>query len=542
MALEQPWRRVWPPHVKASFDLTESVPEVFRRRAAEAPSRVALVYGAAEVTYGELDGLCDRFAQALLGLGLAQGDRVALFLQNCPQFVVAYLGTLRAGGVVVPLNPMFKHAEIDEELRDSGARVLVASELLYPEAQKVRDGCSSLEHVVIASEGDFGVPSGALPFPRTLAFRALVDGADPVPTNRVTHLERDLALLQYTGGTTGLPKGAMISHHALASAVAAANNWFAHSDDDVYLGAAPYFHIMGMVMGLCGPLTAGGRLVVLPRFTPEGVARAIHEHKVTAWNAAATMVVALLQFPSLGAFDLSSLRYVCCGGAPFSPELQKKTVELAPRAHILEGYGLTECVAHGAVATPLGGYRPGFVGVPHVNEVAIVDTETGERFLPPNGEGEIVVRGPALFQGYWNRPEETATQLRNGWLHTGDLGLLDDDGYLKVLGRNRELIKCSAFSVFPADVEDLLYRHPAVGEVAVIGVPDPYRGQSPKAFVVLRPEFEGKLTEGELVAWAKENMAAYKCPREVEFRAVLPKSGAGKLLRRLLEEPPKGAV
>jgi len=540
----RPWEKAWPPHVIGTFEITKPLPELFRTVAECNPARVAVSYYGRDISFGELNGLIDRCAQALIRLGLTKGDRVALFLQNCPQFIIAYFGTLRAGGVVVPLNPMFKQAELVQELLDAGCRILVSSDTLYPEAAKVREKLG-LEHVLITSLGDYCSPGATLNlpkevlspkqvFPHTEDFTRLLEEATPLPTNRVDDLGEDMALLQYTGGTTGLPKGAMITHHALAYSVVTANNWFHHREEDVFLGVTPYFHIMGMVMTMCAPLLAGGRVVVLPRFGPDSAARAIMEHRVTAWVGATTMLVAMLQLPDIRSYDLSTLRYICCGGSSFGLELKKKVRELSPRASIMEGYGLTESVAHGGVITPLGAHKPGFVGVPHGNEVRIVDLETGERELPANQEGEIVIKGPITFQGYWRRPEETGKVLRDGWVHTGDVGLMDEDGYVKILGRNRELIKCSGFSVFPVDVEDLLYQHPAVGEVAVIGVPDPYRGESPKAFIVLKQEFMGRITEQEIVAWAKENMSTYKRPREVEFCRELPKSGAGKILRRVL--------
>lgn len=542
----KPWEKAWPPHVKGTFEIIKPLPELLRHVAEDNPERIAVSYYGRDISFGELNGLIDRCAQALIRLGLTKGERVALFLQNCPQFIIAYFGTLRAGGVIVPLNPMFKQAELRQELQDADCRVLVASDTLYSEAAKARE-ISALEHVLITSLGDYCSPGATLPpppevlspkqvFPHTEDFTRLLEEASPLPTNRVGDIREELALLQYTGGTTGLPKGAMITHHALAYSVAAANNWFHHREEDVFLGVTPYFHIMGMVMTMCAPLLTGGRVVVLSRFTPDGAARVITEHRVTAWVGAVTMLVAMLQLPDIRNYDLSSLRYICCGGSSFGRELKKKVRELAPRTSIMEGYGLTESIAHGGAVTPLGAYKSGFVGVPHANEVRIVDLGTGKQQLPANQEGEIVVKGPLTFQGYWRRPKETEEVLRDGWVHTGDIGLMDEEGYVKFLGRDRELIKCSGFSVFPMEVEDLLYQHPAVGEVAVIGVPDSYRGESTKAFVVLKQEFAGRITEQEIVDWAKENMSAYKRPREVEFCRELPKSGAGKILRRVLVE------
>jgi len=246
------------------------------------------------------------------------------------------------------------------------------------------------------------------------------------------------------------------------------------------------------------------------------------------------MVIALLSLPNVKDYDFTSFRCLWTGGASISVELQNRLKELAPDTVIGEGYGLSETIAYGGAITPLYRYKPGFLGVPHLNDIRIVDLATGTKELAPNEEGEITIKGPAVMQGYWNNPEETKRVLRDGWLHTGDIGLMDEEGYVKFLGRTREMIKCSGYSVFPAEVEELLYSHSAVKEAAVIGVSDPYRGESPKAFIILKPEFVDKIKETEILEWCKDNMSAYKRPRFVEFRQELPKSAAGKVLRRIL--------
>jgi len=290
---------------------------------------------------------------------------------------------------------------------------------------------------------------------------------------------------------------------------------------------------------MCAPLISGGQVVVLSRFVPEVVAKAITYYKCTFWVGATTMLIAMLNVPGIKRYDFSSFRCLWSGGSPISVEIQKKVQELAPKAIIGEGYGLTECVSQGGAITPLYRYKPGFVGTPHLSDIKIVDLETGRKELSPNEEGEIIIKGEAVMEGYWNNPRETQEALRDGWLYTGDIGLMDEEGYIKLLGRKRELIKCSGYSVFPSEVEGLLYRHPAIQEVAVIGIPDPYRGESPKAFIVLKSGYKGKVKEEEIVEWCKENMAAYKRPRAVEFREELPKSGAAKILRRILAEEEK---
>jgi acyl-CoA synthetase (AMP-forming)/AMP-acid ligase II len=367
----------------------------------------------------------------------------------------------------------------------------------------------------------------------------LLNKSPAKPICNIIDMKKELALLQYTGGTTGLPKGAMISHYTMAYASLGAVHWYHHREDDVFLGVTPFFHLMGQMHLMCVPLISGGQVVILSRFIPDVVAKAIVRYRCTSWVAATTMLIALLNLPDVKKYDFSSLRCLWSGGTPISIEIQKRVKELAQKAIIGEGYGLTECLSEGGAITPLYRYRPGFVGIPQLSDIKIVDLETGSNELPPNEEGEIIIKGPAVIEGYWNKPKETLEMLRDGWLYTGDIGLMDEEGYIKFLGRKRELIKCSGYSVFPAEVENLLYRHPAVAEVAVIGVSDPYRGESPKAFIVLKTEYKEKVKEEEIIEWCKENMAAYKRPRIIEFREELPKSAAGKILRRILTEEEK---
>jgi acyl-CoA synthetase (AMP-forming)/AMP-acid ligase II len=541
---DRPWRKYWPSSIPTDFDVKKSLIEYLEENCSRFSDRIALDFYGFEMTYVELHEAIIGFAQGLLELGMKKGDRIALHMQNCPQFIIAYFGILKAGGVVVCINPMFKHAEIEYEISDSQATVYVGLDYLYPELAKVQDKIP-LRNIILTSLRDYlpTQPNAPLPaeaqtarleFPDTLDFKDMVGrSSGELPETSVV-IKEDLALLQYTGGTTGLPKGAMITHHALSMASVGAGYWFQNTESDVYLGVTPFFHIMGMVQMMCAPLLSGGKIVVLSRFTPDAVARAIQDHGCTAWVGATTMLIALLQLPDIQNYNLSSFRYVCSGGSPVTPEIQAMVKERIPDALIVDGYGLTESISQGGVITPLGRFKSGFVGVPHVNDVKIVDLETGLKELPPNKEGEIVICGPVLAKGYWNKPEETRIALRDGCLFTGDIGSMDEEGYLKFSGRSKEMIKCSGFSVFPAEVEGIIYRHPAVAEVAVKGVPDPYRGESPKAFVILKPEFINKMTVSDFIEWCKENMATYKRPREVEFVDELPKSAVGKILRRLL--------
>jgi len=542
--MERRWYKVWPMWTPKEFEVGKPSCEYIREWARHTPNGIALSFYGLDTTYRELNGMIDRMANGLIGLGLKKGDRVAILMENCPQFVISYFGVMRAGGVVVPLNPMFKYAEIEYEVNDAGAVILVGLDFLYPEVEKVR-AKTPLHHVILTSLRDFLPQEPILPVPsegegakrffaETLDFVTFLKNSAETPVCEVGNMKNELAVLQYTGGTTGIPKGAMITHYSLSYAVLSSASCYRHRTDDIHLGVTPFFHVMGQSQLMCAPLASGGRVVILSRFVPETVARAINHYRVTFWVAATPMVIGLLNLPGIKDYDFSSFRFLGTGGSPISVELQKQLTQLIPTMTIGEGYGLSECWAQGGALTPPHLYKSGFVGIPLISDIRIVDLETGTREVPANNEGEIVIKGPVVMQGYWNKPEETREVLRDGWLHTGDIGLMDEDGYIKILGRKRELIKCSGYSVFPAEVEDLLYRHPAIQEAAVIGVSDPYRGETVKAFITLKPEYAGKVAEEEILEWCKGNMAAYKRPRVIEFREDLPKSAAGKILKRLL--------
>jgi acyl-CoA synthetase (AMP-forming)/AMP-acid ligase II len=544
--MERRWYKVWPVWVPKNVEVEKPASEYIRDWATYTPDKIAISFYGRDITYRELNSMIDRAAWGLLDLGVKKGDRVAVHMENCPQFVIAYFGAQRAGGVVVPVNPMFKHAELEYEINDSGAETLIGLDYLYPQVEKARSH-TPLRNVILTSLKDYLPAEPVLPlppdakeekrsFPETLDFLEVLANAQDLPICNVTDLKNHLALLQYTGGTTGIPKGAMISHHALAIVSAGTAHWYHHREDDVHLGVTPFFHTMGQQQLMCTPLVSGGRVVILSRFVPDVVAQAIGLYRCTYWVGATTMVIALLNLPNIKEYDFTSFRCLWSGGTPISVELQKQLKELAPNTIIGEGYGLSETISQGGAITPLHRYKPGFVGIPQLDDIRIMDLETGTREMPPNEKGEITIKGPAVMLGYWNKPEETKEVLRDGWLYTGDIGLMDEEGYIKFLGRKRELIKCSGYSVFPAEVEDLLYRHPAIKEAAIIGISDPYRGETPKAFIILKQEYAGKITEEEILEWCKENMAAYKRPRSIEFRQELPKSAAGKILRRILTE------
>jgi acyl-CoA synthetase (AMP-forming)/AMP-acid ligase II len=551
--MEKRWYSVWDPRIPKVFEPEKSLPEYFKDSVNATPQKVAISFYGYDMTYQELDEAIDRLAEGLVKLGINKGDRVALLMQNCPQFVISYFGILRAGGVVVTINPMFKHAELEYELNDSGAQTLIVLDSLFPEVKKAGDRIK-LKNVIVTSLRDYLPNNPTLPLspemkqpkitiPETLDFLEFLYHATPQPLPKMTNLKEDIALLQYTGGTTGMPKGAIITHHTLAHNAIGATLWFSYKKEDVHIGILPFFHVQGMAQAMNASLVSGGHLVILTRFTPETLVQAITQYKCTIWKGNTTMVIAMIGWPDIHQYDLRSLRLVTHGGAIMPKEILAILKQMLPKAKFGEGYGLTETLSGGGVITPLHRPKPGFIGIPFIStDLKIVDLKTGLKEVGPDEEGEIIIEGPTVMKGYWNNLEETKETLRDGWLYTGDIGKMDEEGYLTISGRKKELIKCSGFSVFPTEVEALLYRHPAVAEVAVIGISDPYRGEAPKAFIVLRPEYKGKIKEEEIVEWTKDNMAAYKRPRMVEFRDELPKSGAGKMLRRILGEEEKSRV
>jgi acyl-CoA synthetase (AMP-forming)/AMP-acid ligase II len=541
------WYSVWENDIPKFFEPEKSLPQYLKDSVISAPDKVALSFYGYDMTYDELREAVDKFAGGLKALGVKKGDRVALYMESCPQFVISYFGILQAGAIAVSLNPMFKHAELEYELNDSGAETLVALDFLYPEIAKLGNR-KKLKNILLTSLTDYLPKHPTLPltsemkrpksnFSEAIDFSDFLKKSPSRPGVEITDLKKDVAVLQYTGGTTGLPKGAVITHNALGQSAFNAALWFRYTPEDVHLGAAPFFHSYGMAICLSGALVSGGGVVILSRVSPEMVAKAIAQYGCTVWITTATLMTAMLEWPDIDKYALNSLRMVLCGAAPVAGALMTRLNRVMPQARIIGGYGLTETMAGGGAVCPLSRSKPGFIGIPNIStEIKIVDLETRTREVEALEEGEVVIKCGSMMAGYWNKPEETKKVLRDGWLYTGDIGKMDGEGWVAVVGRKKELIKCSGYSVFPTEVEDLLYKHPAVAEAAVIGVQDPYRGESPKAFIVLRSDHKSKINETDIIDWARENMAAYKRPRMVEFREELPKSGAGKILRRVLAD------
>ena len=527
--------------------------EHLRAHARRQPDKPALLWYGQPVSHAELDAASDAFAARLAALGVQHGEPVALFLGNCPQYVIAHLGIQKLGAVVCPCGPLNKAHELQYQLADLGARVIVAAAPLLPTVDQVRAD-TALQHVIAVHYADWLPEQPALDLPAELAaaraeprllppgcedFRALVRSGAPCPpaTVRMT----DTALMTYTSGTTGLPKGAMLSHDNALFKTQASSEANGVTRDDVVLGIAPLYHIAGMLIGMDYMLYSGCTLVLLHRFEPRAALQAIARHRVSWWYSMTPMNLACMALPEARDFDLSSLRLnpVTSFGVTFTQAIAEQWRGFAPNCQSFElAYGLSEthtcdtCMPRDAVRWGTHG-RP----TPGV-AIRILDPETGAPRAPGEA-GEIVLKSRGSFQGYWNKPEATAKTLKDGWVHTGDVGVLDADGYLTFSGRTKEMIKVSGYSVFPEEVESILVKHPGVAQAAVIGLPDPEKGEVVRAFIVRQPNPAGEaLDEAALIAWARDNMAPYKAPRSVRFIAALPATGAGKVLRRLLKDTP----
>ena len=541
-AKNKPWFKFWPSDVPKRIEYP-LIPlhEILAKTAKEHPDRAAIAYFEGKITYRELDSLSNQFAGALSALGVKKGDRVAIFLPNIPQFVIAYFGALKVGAVLTAISPLHKEREVEYQLTDSEAETIVALDSLYPIVEKVWRK-TKLKNVVVTSLEDYASkiaisPSRVGQKPNVYSFQELLKekGAKPPKVN--INPKEDLAALQYTGGTTGTAKGAMLTHTNLASNAIAFAAWIKGATaEETFLTALPLFHIYGMTTSMNVPILLAAKMVLLPRFDPVAALENIQRHSVTVFCGVPTMYSVLLANPKLGKFDLTSIRVCISGASPLPPQVQKKFMEITG-GFLAEGYGLTEAspVTHcNPVDKTMRTVRLGSIGLPMPDtDSRIVDAETGAKTLKPSETGELAVKGPQVMRGYWKRPGETALVLRDGWLLTGDIAKMDQDGYFYITDRKKDLIKYKDYSVYPREIEDVIYEHPAVKLCAVVGKPSPVVGEVPKAFVVLKDG--AKATEAEIIAFVNEKVAPYKAIREVEFRKELPISAAGKVLRRMLQ-------
>src|SRR5829696_3365003 len=540
----------WPKRMPRTLTLPKtSVPYNLKVSADRYPEKAAIVYYGTTISYERLHGEVESLAGYLQGeLGVEKGDRVVLFTQNSPQFVVAFYAVLRLGAVVVPVNPMSVTGELSDYVEDAGAKVAICGGELYPQLSPLL-GESRLERAIVAAYSDYLTEETDLAVPEAVS--APLEGGEEewiIPWHAALEDRRspeevsvgsdDLALLPYTSGTTGRPKGCIHTHSTLNANLIGAALWNGITSDSVSLSTLPFFHVTGMEHSMNAPVFTGGTMVLMTRWDRELAAELVQRHRITHWTNISTMVVDLLSNPEIAEYDLSSLQVVGGGGAAM-PEAVGEKLEDLTGIRYAEGYGLSETVAQTHMNPP---DRPKLqcLGVPAFDvDSRVVNPETLEE-VAPGEEGEIVSSGPQVMKGYWNRPEadEETFFERDGrrFLRTGDIGMVDEEGYFFMVDRLKRMINVSGYNVWPAEVESVLYEHPAIQEAAVIGIPEERSGEVAKAIVVLREEEKGEVSEEDIVEWARGKMAAYKCPRQVEFIDELPKSGSGKILWRVLQE------
>ncbi len=543
---ERPWTALYTDGLPHEIELEhQNMLDAFKQTVERSPDKPALLYFDKAISFKEMDELSDALAAGLQAEGFEHGDRVAVYLQNVPQFPIAMVAAWKAGGIMVSVSPMLRQKELNALLSDSGATALVTLESLWD--QVARDVVPDVEvrTVITTSELDFldDVPemlksSERNRDPDTLDFVEFLDKHRGGSPQTPTFEPDDVAFLVYTSGTTGPPKGAMNSHGNVLFNSQTYRDWIGLDGDDVVLGVAPFFHITGLIGHIGVGMLVGMPVLMTYRFEPDATLELIERHGVTFTVGSITVFIALMNAKSADQRDLSKLTKLVSGGAPIAPP----TVEAWEKkfgAYIHNIYGLTEttspshCVPFGTRAPVDEGSGALSVGVPVFNTVVRVVDDDGKD-LPPGEIGEFVTSGPQVVSGYWEKPEETEHAIPGGALHTGDVGLMDEDGWFYLVDRKKDMINVSGYKVWPRDVEDALYGHEAVREVAVVGVPDEYRGETVKAFVSLKSG--ESVSEEDLVAFCKERMAAYKYPRQIEFVEELPKTASGKVLRRELRD------
>ncbi len=548
-----PWYNVYPDGVPKSIDYKE-IPlyGLLDQSIERFPNRTALVFLGKKTSYRELSQQVNRAANGLRKLGVKQKTRVAIMLPNSPQYVICYYAVLKLGAIVVQVNPLYMENELIFQLNDAEAEFIITLDLLSKRINNIISK-TLLKSVIITSIKD------ALPFPINLLYplsvkkQGLSLQVEPKPyivflkdilANNSDSFEsvkinpkNDVAVLQYTGGTTGKAKGVMLTHYNLVVNAIQVRSWCTDLEDgnEVVLSAVPFFHVYGMTVCLNLGTALGATNVMVPKFEVEQVFKMIKKYKPTIFPGAPTIYIGLINHPKIVNYDLTSIKVCISGSAPMPLEVQQE-FERITKGNLVEGYGLSEAspVTH---CNPVFGTRKPGIGLPLPDtDCKIVHLETGET-LPPGEVGELLIKGPQVMKGYWNRPDETREVLEGGWLSTGDIAMMDDDGFFSIVDRKKDMIIAGGFNIYPRDVEEVLFQHPAIQEAVVLGVPDKYRGETVKAYIVLKSG--ESVTEKEIIDFCRERMAKYKAPTIVEFRDELPKSMVGKILRRVLAEEAK---
>ena len=545
---DKPWLSSYESDVPPQIDYdTACLPEFLERSTREFPDRMALNFQGYQVTYSELTSMVDRFAAALTDFGVGQGDSVAILLPNVIPCVVGYYAILKIGAIVVMNNPLYSDRELEHQFNDSGAKVLITLDLLANRMIDLRPK-TGIRQIVYTSIGDY------LPFPKNLLFplvgkkkglaatvqkasdvypwkAQLARAAGPAPTADLAF--DDVAMYQYTGGTTGVSKGVMLTHGNLSRQVQQLRAWFPNFNrgEEDMLGALPFFHVFGLSVAMNFSIYMGWGDILVPKPQPEPLLEVIGKFRPTFAPLVPTMYIGMLSSPAIAQTDMTSIKGCFSGSAPLPVEVIRD-FEAKTGATIVEGFGMTESTPVTHVNPFAGGKRKvGSIGVPISDtECRIVDLNDGVTDMPVGDTGELIIRGPQVMKGYWNKPEATAETLADGWLHTGDIAKMDEDGYFFIVDRKKDMIISGGYNVYPRDIEEVFFEHPKVQEATAIGIPHAKRGEQVKVFVVLK---EGETaTQEELLAYCKDKLATYKLPTQIEFRTELPKTNVGKVLKK----------
>lgn len=557
--LSKPWLKYYPKGVPSEVDVPEiSVPELFDQRADKYASKTALIFYGNKISYKELKELIDRFATALADLGVIKGQTVALYLLNCPQYVIAYFAALKVGAKVTPISPVYTSKEVKHQLEDSEAETIICQDILYDNVEKTG---ISLKNVILTNIAEYlpllkkylsksalGKVYGEMHVPTPkyieevglLQFQTLIKKYPPRPPKIEIQPRVDIAALPYTGGTTGLPKAAILTHYNIVSLQAQTVSFWPIFEEgkEVAIAFLPFFHIYGQVVVMLNGLVQGSTLVLFTTPDVDDILSAMERYQASGFYGVPTLFEYLKDYEKTDRVNWKRLKLIACG-ADTLHESTIKDWERRTGSKILEGYGMTEttAVSH---STPYDRPKSGSFGVPIPGVTAAVVDADGTEFKGIDEVGELILHGPNMMQGYWKRPEETKDSIIDidgkKWLRTGDLVRMDEEGYFHFFDRKRDLIKYKGYSVFARHVEEVLYRHPQIKAAGVVGVPDPKVGQLIKAYVVLQSDARGKISEEEIMEFCRENLAHYKVPKIIEFRGELPKTDVGKVSRRELRE------
>ncbi|NLC77300.1 MAG: long-chain fatty acid--CoA ligase [Clostridia bacterium] len=527
------WLKSYPASVRPNVDYPNiSLGEMLDQTVARVPEHVAMIFAGREITYGQFGAQVNRFANALAGLGVKKGDRIGLMGPNCPQWEIAYFALLKLGAIVVQTNPMYVERELAYQMKDAGATGIIVMDALYPRVKAVQGETDISLVITFSFQGQVIQEEGVYDF------NTLIAQAGPTPPQVEINPEEDIAVLQYTGGTTGVSKGVMLTHRNLIVNSYQIIEWSVNVEfaKERVLTVLPVFHVYGMSNCVNNAVAIAATQIILPRFEVEEVLETIKRYQPTSFPGAPAMYIAINNHPRVAEYAeyLAAIKNCVSGSAPLPLEVAQQFKAIAKgQVDIAEGYGLSEAspVTHcNPIDRPS---RPGSIGLPFPDtDCVIMDLETGTKPLPPGEIGELCIRGPQVMKGYWNKPDETAATLRNGWLYTGDIAKMDEDGYFYIVDRKKDMILASGYNIYPRDIEEVLFEHPKVKEAVVAGIPDPKRGETVKAYIVLHPGQEA--TEEEFIAYCRTKLAAYKVPRFVEFRDALPRTAVGKVLRRQL--------